>query len=237
MNPSQTTIILIPGFGEYVETPTFKDLKVELEGQGYSVIIPAWPHYPDDLDKYSMTETLHSLREQIKELQAQGKQLILHGNSMGGILAILLAKEFSPLKLSLTVTPYQAGTDDDLAGKYKDWKESGFREFTSSRYGTLKIPFSFIEDARQYNALDHIADIKCPILFIAGEKDTNVPWTTVKKLHDKATEPKEWHVIEGAEHRFQHQEEKLKEVNEIIVDFISQTGNLKSMRFPILLSG
>ncbi len=216
---AQTTIFLIPGFGEYPETLTFKDLKVELENKGYNVVIIAWPYFPEDLAKYSPTETLNVARTLIKSAQDRGEKVILHGNSLGGVLAILLAKEFNPSKLSLTVTPFQAGTDDDLQGKYKNWKEIGSREFTSSKYGTLNIPFSFIEDARKYNALDYIQDVHCPVLFIAGDSDHTVPYTTSKKIFEAANEPKEWHLIEGMEHRFQYQPEKLILVNEIIQNF------------------
>jgi esterase/lipase len=222
MEPN-TTVILIPGFGEYPETRTFIDLKAQLEQQCYTVISMAWPHYPDDLSKYSFTETLQAARTLIKSLQDNGEQVILHANSMGGILAVILAKEFAVKKLSLTVTPYQAGTEDDLAGKYKEWKESGVREFTSSKYGTLKIPFSFIEDARKYNALDYIEAVQCPMQFVAGELDRNVPWATSKKLYDAATTTeKEWHLLPEMEHKFQYQPEKLKEVNALVIKFISK---------------
>jgi esterase/lipase len=221
MNPQDTTVVLIPGFGEYPETLTFQSLKIELEEQGYKVVIISWPHYPDDLSKYSFTETINSAQAIIKNIQESGRKVILQGNSMGGILAIYLAKEVSPVKLVLTVTPYQAGTEDDLAGKYKDWKETGIREFTSSKYGILKIPFSFIEDARKYNALEIIADIDCPVLFVTGENDKNVPWATTRKLYEAATNKNnEWHLLTGMEHKFQYQPERLKDVNDLILKFV-----------------
>lgn len=219
MSELMPTVILIPGFGEYPETKTFIDLKILLEQAGFPVTILAWPYYPDDLDRYSFTETLLFARELLNKLQKAHTPFILHGNSMGGIIATILAAEFSTVKLSLTVTPYQAGTDDDLAGKYKEWKETGTRAFTSSKYGTLQIPFSFIEDARKYNALDVINKVTCPILFIAGTEDKSVPWTTTRQLYDKAITAKEWKLIDGMEHRFQYQPEILKEVNQLLMNF------------------
>lgn len=219
MNTSKPTVILIPGFGEYPETRTFVDLKIRLEQDGFPVMILAWPHYPNDLDQYSFTETLLAARKLLTELQHNKTSFILHGNSMGGIIATILAAEFAPVKLSLTVTPYQAGTDDDLAGKYKEWKETGTRAFTSSKYGTLQIPFSFIDDARKYNALDVIDNVDCPILFVAGAEDKNVPWTTTRQLYDRATMPKEWKLIKGMEHKFQYQPEILPKVNELLISF------------------
>jgi fermentation-respiration switch protein FrsA (DUF1100 family) len=212
---------MIPGFGEYPETLTFQDLKIQLEKAEHTVAILAWPHYPDVLARYSFTETLIAARKLLTDIKDNGTSFTIHANSMGGILAIILAKEFLPAKLTLTVTPYRAGTDDDLAGKYKEWQETGFREFKSSKYGTLKIPFSFIEDARKYNALEYIKDVRCPKLFIAGELDHNVPWKTTKSLYDAANDPKEWHLIKDMEHRFQYQPEKLQEVNKLLLEFIN----------------
>jgi len=64
----------------------------------------------------------------------------------------------------------------------------------------LKIPFSFIEDAQKYNALDYINKISCPKLFIAGDNDETIPWQVSRKLYDSAVEPKEWHLISGMVH-------------------------------------
>ncbi len=215
-----TNVILIPGFGEYPETKTFQTLAEQLKSANYNVTTLAWPHYPENLADYSISATLEAGRTLLSRLHISGEKYILHANSMGGIIAIILAAEFHPEKVSLTVSPFQAGTNDDLAGKYKEWKETGYRTFTSSKYGELQIPFTFIEDARQYNALDYIKRVTCPISFIAGELDQNVPWTSTRRLYDQANEPKNWHLIEGMEHRFQYQEEKLQLVNELIINFI-----------------
>src|SRR3989338_6448503 len=139
---------------------------------------------------------------------------------MGGIIASIVASEFHPKKLGLIVSPYQAGSEDDLAGKYKEWKELGYRKLTSSAFGELKIPFSFIEDAQKYNALEFISQVNCPKLFITGERDIKVPLKVSQELFEKASEPKEWHQIRHMEHKFQYQPMMLKKVNEIIVGFI-----------------
>lgn len=216
----RTTVLMIPGFGEYPETKTFVDLKKILIERRLNVEILSWPNYPENLKEYSITNTLKHAREVITSLLSKGETVYLHGHSMGGILAVILASEFPVNRISLTITPFQAGTDDDLAGKYKEWKETGVREFTSSKYGKLLIPFCFIEDARQYNALEYIKKVNIPKLFIAGEDDNTVPWKTAYKLYESANEPKVWHLIKGMEHKFQYQEDKLLEVNKILVEFL-----------------
>lgn len=211
-------IVIIPGFMGHPDEVTFQELSKELEAKGHRVTKLAWPHFPDDMARYSFSETIAHARSVISPLPKD--DLVLLGFSMGGIIATLLAAEFKPKKLGLIVSPYQAGSGDDLAGKYKEWQTTGWRLAKSSRYGELQVPFSFIEDARKYNALDYIQDIHCPTLFVVCEKDGNVPNVATRKLYDGANEPKEWHLIEGAEHKYQYQPEKLKQVNDIIVGFI-----------------
>jgi esterase/lipase len=215
------TILIIPGLIGHPGEVTFRQLGETLESEGHDVIKLAWPHLPDNLAKYSFTETIAAARQILTKLDP--REVVILGFSMGGVIAAKLASEFQPAKLGLIVSPYQAGTEDDLAGKYKEWGETGYRELTSSVYGVLNIPFSFIEDAQKYNALDYIQNVVCPVLFIAGEKDDKVSPNATKKLFDAANEPKDWHLLPGMEHRYQYQsEEMLAEVNRLIVEFINK---------------
>jgi len=207
-------IFFIPGFLGHPDEITFKDLEKQLNSQGHNVIKIAWPHFPDDLAKYSISETLKHTREILKKLDMN--QTIILGFSMGGIIASFVAKEFQPKKLGLFVSPYQAGTDDDLEEKYNQWQEDGFRKFTSSKYGELKIPFSFILDAKKYNALDVINMVNCPILFIAGKKDDKVSNNATEKFFKKANYPKKFILIDEMEHRYQYQPKMLEKVNGMI---------------------
>ncbi len=214
-------IVITPGFTGYPEEKTFQTLGETLTSRGHSVFKIAWPNLPDNLDEYSFTNTIEHVSEVIEGLDKKDELIIL-GFSMGGVIATVLTHKYNPIKLGLIVSPYQAGSEDDLAGKYNEWKQTGQRELTSSRFGKLTIPFSFIEDAQKYNALDIISNIKCPKTFIAGEEDTKVPLSVSKKLFDKAVEPKEWHEIPGMEHKYQYQPDVLKQVNELLVEFIGR---------------
>lgn len=211
-------IVIVPGFMGHPDEVTFRGLGAELESKGHRVTKIAWPHFPNDMERYSFSETIAHARGVIAALPKD--ELMLLGFSQGGIIATLLATEFKPQKLGLLVCPYQAGSADDLAGKYKDWQATGLRAVTSSKHGELQVPFSYIEDAMTYNALDYIQDLHCPVLFVVGEKDGKVPVSATRRLYDKANEPKQWHQIEGMEHKYQYQPDMLERVNRIIVDFI-----------------
>jgi len=199
---------------------TFQELGETLESKGHQVEKIAWPHFPDNPARYSFSETIAHTRTVIAGLG--GNDLVLLGFSMGGIIATLLAAEFKPAKLGLAVAPYQAGSEDDLAGKYKEWQDTGYRDVTSSRFGKMTVPFSFIQDARQYNALDYIQKVRCPVLFVVGEADDKVPPAASRRLFDAANEPKAWRQIPGMQHKYQYQPEMLPVVNGIIAEFVDQ---------------
>ena len=212
-------IYIIPGFLGHPAEKIFIKLVAELSALGHTVNIIAWPYFPEDLNKYGFTTMLAHCRNILKGINLE-KTIIL-GFSMGGIIATYLAGEFKFKKLGLIVSPYQAGTKDDLEEKYYDWKQTGFRKVTSSVYGELQIPFSFIEDARKYNALDEIPKVTCQILFVAGENDKNVPYKVSQKLYNQAKTTKEWHLITGMEHRYQYQSlNMIDTVNKLIIKFI-----------------
>lgn len=213
-------VIIIPGFTGYPEEITFQELSQTLLSKGHSVTKIAWPHIPDDLEKYSISETLSYSRQVLSEIDT--KEMVLLGFSMGGIIASFLAKEFKPMKLGLVVTPYQAGSKEHLDGKYKQWRIDGYRKLTSSKYGDLTIPYTFIEDALQYNALEVIAQIDCPKLFIAAGADEKVSMQSTKKFFEKAGEQKELKIIENMQHKYQYQDGMLEKVNRELVEFIEQ---------------
>ncbi len=212
-------VFITPGFLGHPGETIFKDLQTTLEGKGHYVIELAWPHFADDLQKYSFSETIAYARTVIADLGTQ--DLAVLGFSMGGIIATVLAAEFNPARLGLIVSPYHVGKEEDLAGKYTSWQQKGYRDVTSSVHGELHIPFSFVEDAQKYNALDYIAEVHCPVLFVVGELDDKNPPSGTRALFDKANEPKSWHEIPGMQHRYQYQsKEMLDIVNDLVVNFI-----------------
>lgn len=215
-------IVIIPGFTDYPEGKCFLKLTETLVKHGHNVIKVNWPHFPNDLSKYCITDTLEYSSHLLDAIK--NKDLVILGFSMGGIIATILAAKYNVAKLGLIVSPYQAGSEDDLAGKYAEWKKTGVREIETSTFGKLLIPFSFIEDAKKYNALDYISQCKSSKLFVVGEEDTNVPLVATKKLYEKANNPKQWHQISGMKHRYQHQPDKLEIVNQLILEFIEKVN-------------
>ena len=75
-------IIIIPGFTGYPEEITFQDLEKSLIGSGHSVVKIAWPHFPQELDKYSFKETIAYGRTILRDIGDENIAVL--GFSMGG---------------------------------------------------------------------------------------------------------------------------------------------------------
>lgn len=132
---------------------------------------------------------------------ADKKRIGVCGESMAGIQALICAKNNPQIKaVAVSSAPTIMGSSDDLKGKYAEWKKTGYLERVSSRYGKLRIPFAFIEDACQFDALTYVPFIKQSLLVTYGTDDINVPNQITKKIYDAALGKKELWVLEGADH-------------------------------------
>lgn len=115
----------------------------------------------------------------IKEKDLPKKNLFFFGRSLGGAIAVEIAKEFSCTGIII---------------------ESSFtsaREMAGIMFPLLPVKY-FIKT--EYNSIEKIKDIYCPKLFIHGTRDNIIPFKLGKKLFDAAPEPKEFFEIIGAGH-------------------------------------
>ena len=63
-----------------------------------------------------------------------------------------------------------------------------------------------------YNLLESIKNITCPILFIHGSLDDRVPISEMESYFKKANEPKEKRIIEGADHGLRPHRDKMYKI-------------------------
>ena len=59
-----------------------------------------------------------------------------------------------------------------------------------------------IEAAKKLNPMDKVANVKASIMVIVGSSDDITKPETCKALYEKATEPKKWVLLDGADHSF-----------------------------------
>jgi fermentation-respiration switch protein FrsA (DUF1100 family) len=104
------------------------------------------------------------------------EQIILFGRSLGGSIAATIAKDVNPagLVIESCFTSF-----DDIGSHYYPWLP--VRLF--SRYN--------------YNTLEEVKQVKCPVLVIHSPDDEIVPYKFGQQIFAAANEPKEFEELKG----------------------------------------
>jgi fermentation-respiration switch protein FrsA (DUF1100 family) len=110
---------------------------------------------------------------------ATPKRIVYFGESLGAAVAVRLATEHPPAALILR-SPF---TSLAAVGQY--------------HYPFLPVAW-LLRD--RYASIDRIRSIRCPLLVIAGARDSIVPADQSRALFDAANEPKRLVIVPGADH-------------------------------------
>jgi pimeloyl-ACP methyl ester carboxylesterase len=124
---------------------------------------------------------------------AQGPQVVV-GSSMGGWLALLLARELrkrkdaAPIAGMVLIAPAVDFTEELMwkafsASVKREIEQKGFW-LRPSAYGEEPYPITkrLIEDGRQHLMLDGLIETGCPVHILQGVKDPDVPWRHAVEL-------------------------------------------------------
>lgn len=137
-----------------------------------------------------------------------GPQLVV-GSSMGGWLALLIAREM-PERLAGLVTIAAAPdfTEDGFwasfdAGARKTLETQGYVDVPSDYGAPYRITRRLIEEGRQRLVLRAPLALPFPVRLLQGTADTAVPQDWALRLLDHATGPDiRLTLVKGADHRF-----------------------------------
>lgn len=105
------------------------------------------------------------------------ERVVLFGRSLGGAVAIDLARE------------------RPLAGVIVESTFTSLADMGTRVAGPLARLF-----ARGFDSLHKIASVRAPLLFFHGDRDGIVPFALGRRLFEAAPEPKAFEVVEGAGH-------------------------------------
>jgi uncharacterized protein len=64
----------------------------------------------------------------------------------------------------------------------------------------IKLNAKWLRETMEYNVLDYLEDVTCPVLAITGEKDLQVPPDHAKKIAESVKGEAEWHIIKDMNH-------------------------------------
>lgn len=169
-------------------------------------------HYLDDVD-----DVIEWLRKE-RDITAFG----LWGHSMGGQLAVTYAGMHPEIKAVCAVSaPISLKDSKGIVDRYADWRDKGYREMTTSRYGTVRFPYAVLEDRAQYSTLENASKITAPFMVVWGDNDTLVDGSETEQIYEAAPEPKEKLFVPGMGHFYKKEPEQREVVKERVVAFFS----------------
>ena len=175
----------------------------------------------------SITNEITDLAKVIEFLKEnyEPNKIILLGHSFGAVIAMLYAAQ-NPVDGLISV----AGAGDlkkciDLEFSEKnlnDFAEKGETEIINwSKKGELDlIGVQFLEEMKKYSTVEAAKEIVAPVLFLHGDKDDVVPLSATEEIYTLVKSPKEFKIIDGADHIFNCF--KTKEKIDELIKYISE---------------
>ena len=116
------------------------------------------------------------------------QRLVLVGSSMGGWIALLLARALAPhLAGLLLIAPAADFTDELVRPSLTEEVWAELREkgvvYQPSEYGApLPMTLKFLEEGTQHLVLGRKIPVRCPVTILHGMRDNSVPWRHSLKI-------------------------------------------------------
>lgn len=184
------TIVFLPGYmsdmlggkalalAEWAHSQGQAMLRLDYAGCGES---------EGDFDDGTLASWRDDARLVIDTLVPEGP-LVLVGSSMGGWLALLLARDLGARVAGLVGIA--------AAPDFTDWGFDAEQKATMRREGRLVEPtpygdqpyvttLEFWESGEANRLLDGPIDIDCPVQLLQGQADADVPWQTALKIAER----------------------------------------------------
>jgi len=199
------TVILVHGFGvTKTEDGMFDDLANNLAKNEFMVYRFDFSGCGESEGNYSET-SLSKLKSDLSKIldfvkshsKVNSSKVGIHAQSLGTATTVALEPDIQCLVMTGSIShPKQV-----VSELYGDgYHPEGISTRTKSNGMVTTIKPQFWEDFKNYNLLESIKKINCPILFIHGSKDDMVPISETEAYFKNANRPKEKVIIKGADH-------------------------------------
>ncbi|MBW2999587.1 alpha/beta fold hydrolase [Candidatus Woesearchaeota archaeon] len=210
-------VILVHGFGATKEeSGMFDELAEKLSEAGFLVYRFDFSGRGESEGDYSEI-SLSKLKSDLSKILDFVRTQEIVDNSRIGILGQSLGTPtivtLEPKVKCLVMTSSTSNPKEILKELFGEgYNPDGISTRMTSEGELVKIKPQFWKDFENHDLLESIKKINCPILFIHGSEDDKVPLSEVEAYFNNANEPKEIKVIQGAEHGFRPNRDKMYEI-------------------------
>lgn len=223
---SNKLALVLPGRLDTKDYPHCRSHVDFLASKGYYALSfdpPGTWESPGGIELYTMTNYLKAMHELIELLG--NKPTVLVGHSRGGSMAMLGGTTIPQVTHFIAV---MSRPSSSIPGDEKEYMAKGknfsYRDTTpnnSENQVRFDLPFSYFEDAAQYNMNEDLKSCDKPKLFFYGTQDALITPDSVKEMYDYAAEPKYIHEL-NSEHDYRKHPEIIDEVNSVIGEFLAK---------------
>ena len=184
------------------------DMAEDLAINGYNVLVfyyaGAWGSEGTYRFRNLTPSTKSALDWLLEKPYVDTSRVALISHSMGAVPLTNLMSVDDRVKTGVLMSPAS-----DLAPWLgEDVIETIFTVFRTMSEGKLatgddvEYKTDMIKAGKNLNPMDRVADIKAPIMVIVGSSDDVTTPDACRSLFDKASEPKKWVLVDGADHSF-----------------------------------
>ena len=158
---------------------------------------------------------------------------VLAGHSLGGMAVIYYTqqhpgqvKTLIPISTALSGDIFIEARKHTSLSAFEEREENGFYLKEDDLYtkhsqppSTLKIPFNFVEDMKNYDCFSQSEKIVCSTLFINVDEDNPILLKYTKMFYDSLKCPKEMIILENCTHAM-NTEKNLQDLELALSSFI-----------------
>jgi len=223
-NPgSRKLVILVHGFTGDLRGPNniFEKLSDKMQQLDYAVMRFSFRGAPPSGGDYidmTVDEQVADLRKVVEYARSLGySDIALLGESMGGAI---VGKAYDS-QVKAVIFWYPAFDFADCL--FKDFLTTESQQTLAERGYLLSDDFKvgkrFVDEIPNVDLYSKVGEITCPVLFLHGDADTDVPSRQSERAYQIAHAPKEIHIIKGADHCFEYEQ---TEVIDLTATFIKK---------------
>lgn len=218
--------IIIPGrldTKDYIAMTSVVDYLADRGYYALSFDPPGTWESPGDIELYTTTNIQKAINELIEYYG--NKPTILVGHSRGGSHAMLAGTQ-NPhvthfVAIMSHVGPSHVGTPKDGQDYVLSSRDLPPGTSRTTERKEFKLPLSYFEDQEKYDATDWLKTSPKHKLFFYGTQDDLVSEASVKEMYELSADSKMIHGV-NTEHDYRLHPEAIKEVNEIIGEFLDK---------------